>query len=204
MKPEKKPLITRGIEGEPQVGSGEIPVIFFGILAGLVFCSLLYLDKYAGGFNNLVYRPYDSYKEVEGLQPTDPEAKRRMLGKKNYELACQICHQPTGLGVPTQFPPLDGSEWVNGPVPRLIRIPLVGLAGPIEIKGQHWEAAMPNAGAVFTNDEDLAALLTYIRSAWSNKSGPVTAEEVAKARAKDGARAQPWTAADLLKVPEKE
>jgi mono/diheme cytochrome c family protein len=203
MKPDKKPLITRGVEDEPQVGSGEIPVIFFGVLAGLVFCGLLYLDKYAGGFNNMVYRPYDSYSEVDRLQPKDPTAKAKALGKQKFELACQICHQASGQGVPSQFPPLDGSEWVTGPIPRLVRIPMKGLAGPIEIKGQHWEGAMPDAGATF-NDEELAALLTFVRNSWSNKAGPVTAEDVAKARAKDGNRGQPWSSADLLKVPEKE
>ena len=203
MKPEPRKLVTRGVETEPRVGSGEIPIIFFGILAGLVFVGLLYLDKYAGGFNSMVYRPYYSYKQVNDAQPMDPDAKRRASGKRSFETACQLCHQPNGLGTPGQFPPLDGSEWVNGPVSRLARIPMHGLTGPITVKGENWNAAMVNAGGGMT-DQELADLLTYIRSAWSNKSPAVDVADVQKARAKDGTRSQPWTAAELLKIPEKE
>lgn len=197
MKPEPKKLVTRGVEEEPGVGSGEFPVILFAILGGLLFLGLLYLDRFGGGYNNLVYRPYASYDQVEGLQPKDPAAAARARGKANYELACQICHQPSGLGVANQFPPLDGSEWVNGPINRLIRIPMHGLQGPIQIKDQAWEAAMPNAGAVF-NDEQLADLLTYVRGSWSNKSEPITVDQVKKVRDEVKDRATPWTSKELL------
>jgi mono/diheme cytochrome c family protein len=203
MKPEKRPLVTRGIEDEPGVGSGEIPVIFFGVLAGFIFLGLLYLDKYGGGFNSMVYRPFDSYKQVSAAQPTDPEMKRKLHGAQVYDVACKICHQPNGLGTPGQFPPLDGSEWVNGPISRVIRIPLHGLAGPITIKGENWNAAMPNVGGALS-DEDIADLLTFIRGNWSNKAGPVQVDDVKKIRAKEAARSQPWSAAELLKIPEKE
>ena len=203
MKPETRKLVTRGIEDEPGVGSGEIPIIFFGILAGLIFLGLLYLDKHAGGFNSLVYRPYESFKKVQDEQPSDPDTKRKLNGAKVYQTACMLCHQANGLGTAGQFPPLDGSEWVNGPVPRLARIPIYGLTGPITVKGENWNASMVPAGAGLSN-EDLADLLTFIRSNWSNKSNPVTAEEVAKARAKEAGRSQPMTSADLLKLPEKE
>jgi mono/diheme cytochrome c family protein len=203
MKSEKRPLVTRGVETEPGVGPGEIPIIFFGILAGLVFLGLLYLDKYAGGFNSMVYRPYESYKQISDAQPRDPEMQRKLHGMALYDAACKLCHQPNGLGTPGTFPPLDGSEWVNGPVPRLARIPMHGLAGPITIKGEKWNSAMPNAGGAFS-DEDLADLLTYVRGAWGNKSPAVDPAEVKKARAKDGGRGQPWSEAELLKIPEKE
>jgi len=197
MKSERVKLITHGVEEEPGVGSGEIPILFFGILAGLIFLALLYMDRYAGGFNNQVYRPYASYDELMKAQPVTDTAGAK--GKLVYEASCQICHQPNGLGTAGQFPPLDGSEWVNGPVERLIRIPLIGLSGPIEIKGQQWNAAMPAMGAALS-DDDLAALLTYVRKAWSNKSGPVKPEDVKKVRGELSGRADPMTSEELLKV----
>jgi len=192
-------MVTHEIEAEPQIGSGEIPVIFFAVLAGLVFVGLLYLDKYAGGFSSQVYGPFESYEQVAKAQPMDPEAKARAHGAQVYAATCQLCHQPNGLGTPAQFPPLDGSEWVNGPVERLIRIPNNGLQGPVTIKGENWAAAMPNMGAALS-DQDLADLLTFIRSSWSNKSSAVTVDQVKKVRGEVGARAEPWTSAELLKI----
>src|ERR1051325_1466251 len=199
MKPERTRMVTHDVEAEPQVGTGEIPVIFFAILAGLVFVGALYLDKYGGGFSNEVFTPFESYDQVAKAQPMDPVAKAKAHGQQVYAVACQLCHQPNGLGTPGSFPPLDGSEWVNGPIHRLIRIPNYGLAGPIKIKGEQWNAAMPAMGAVLP-DQDLADLLTFIRSNWSNKSGPVTVDDVKKVRGEVGSRADPWSEAELLQV----
>jgi mono/diheme cytochrome c family protein len=203
MTPDKKRIITRGIEEEPSVGSGEIPVLFFAVLAGLIFLGLLYLDRYAGGFDNRVYRPYASYDALRDAQPKTAGGDVVIKGGRVYDATCKLCHQPNGLGTPGQFPPLDGSECVNGAIPRLVRIPVHGLAGPIKIKGENWNAAMPAMGAALS-DEDLAALLTFVRQAWSNKAGPVTIDQVKKARAATADRTEPWSEADLLAVPETE
>lgn len=198
MKPEK--TLNTAIEEEPSVGTGEIPVIFFAILAGLFFLGLLYIDRYGGGFNNLVYRPFESFDRVARMQPQDDAAKVRIQGGQVYDLTCKLCHQANGLGTPGQFPPLDGSEWVNGSVERLIRIPLHGVAGPMKIKGEDWNAAMPAMGAALS-DEDLSALLTFVRSSWSNKSGKVTVDQVKKVRDETASRTEPWNEAELLQVP---
>lgn len=203
MKVESKNLNIRGIEEEPSVAHGHMPVFFFVALAAALFGSLVYLDEAAGGFNNRVYAPYTSYAAVAARQPMDPAAKARAKGKQVYEQMCQLCHQPNGLGTAGQFPPLDGSEWVTGPIPRLARIPLHGLQGPITVKGEAWNAAMPAMGASL-NAEDLSALLTFIRSAWSNKASEVTVEQAKKAMDATAGRAEPWTADELAKLPEVE
>jgi mono/diheme cytochrome c family protein len=125
------------------------------------------------------------------------------MGKKRYETACMICHQASGLGTPGQFPPLVGSEWVTGPLPRLIRIPMHGVTGPIKVAGTDWNLSMPNAGGTLS-DKEMAALLTYLRLNWGNKASEVMDEDVKKARAKDGGRSTPWTSQELLALPEKE
>jgi mono/diheme cytochrome c family protein len=129
----------------------------------------------------------------------DPLARKRAQGLLKYNEACMLCHQANGLGTPGQFPPLDGSEWVTGPVGRLVRIPHNGLTGPITVKGENWNAAMPAMGATLT-DEDMANLLTYIRSAWSNKAGEVMTEQVTNVRKQIADRSAPWTAAELMQV----
>jgi mono/diheme cytochrome c family protein len=80
----------------------------------------------------------------------------------------------------------------------MIRIPLAGLAGPVEVKGQQWNLAMPAMGAALP-DDDLAAVLTYIRQSWGNKASAITPEQVKAVRAAVGTRTQPWTA-DQLKA----
>ena len=52
------------------------------------------------------------------------------------------------------------------------------------------------------SDDDLAAVLTYIRSAWGNSAGPVTADDVKAVRAGLGARPQPLTSETLKALPE--
>ena len=107
------------------------------------------------------------------------------LGKTQFNAVCITCHQSTGLGIAGIYPPLAGSEWVNGPSARLIRIVLYGLKGQITVEGHAYgAAAMPVfgqvAGSAYNwNDEKVAAVLTYVRQEWGNKSGPVTADEVA-------------------------
>ncbi|HUS35257.1 MAG TPA: cytochrome c [Verrucomicrobiae bacterium] len=200
MKPERTKMISHDVEAEPEVGHGEIPILFLVILAGLIFLGGLYLDKFAGGFHNQVYGPYDSYGQVLAAQPMDPIGKRRANGKRVYTVTCSLCHQPNGLGTPGQFPPLDGSEWVVGSIDRLVRIPQNGLNGPIKIKGEPWNSAMPAMGAVLS-DEDMADLLLYIRSEWSNKASTVEIDQVKKVRGQIAERSAPWTEAELLAVP---
>ena len=131
---------------------------------------------------------------------TAPPAIRRVAaaqqGINKYTEVCQACHQATGAGMPTVFPPLAGSEWLNGRAEIPIAIVLKGLQGEIEVKGAKFNGAMLAWESVL-NDADLAATLTYARSQWGNKGTPVTVAQVKAARAKFAARTTPWTPAEL-------
>lgn len=112
---------------------------------------------------------------------------------------CAVCHQATGLGLPGSFPPLAGSAWATAANPAVpIRVVLHGLAGQVAVKGQRFNSAMPPYG---TNqplsDSEVAAVLTYVRSAWGNAASAVTAGQVAAERAASASRTTPWTAGDL-------
>ena len=82
--------------------------------------------------------------------------------------------------------PLRNSKWVLGREDLLARIVLNGLKG---------ELLMPPMGTL--DDRQLAAILTYIRSAWGPDAAPVSPETVARIRAASAARQTPWTAAEL-------
>lgn len=125
-------------------------------------------------------------------------------GQKVYSTVCFACHQPTGMGLPNMFPPLAGSDWVVAAKPdRMIRMVLHGFTGPFTLNGQPFTSVaplMPPQGAALT-DEQIAAVLTYVRGSFGNKASAVTADEVKTIREAEKARAAMWTEAELQKIP---
>ena len=102
-------------------------------------------------------------------------------------------------GLPGAFPPLADSPIVTETDPgKLIRIVLHGLQGPIEVQGITYISVMPPPGASLT-DQDVADVLTYVRSAWGNEAAPVAVEAVTAIRTTDP-RSTPWTWAELQRL----
>jgi mono/diheme cytochrome c family protein len=182
-----------------------LPLALLFIFSGLIFAGGTYLGFYSGMFDPRVYDEHGLPPKAGGpVAKVDP----RELGKKLYNnAACNTCHQVNGVGVPGVYPPLAESEWVTGSEERLIRLVLYGLQGPIKVKGVEYPgtAPMPSFGKVAGSgynwtDDKIAAVLTYIRSEWGNKAGPITTEQVAATHAMDGDR-KPYTQDELLKLP---
>ena len=122
------------------------------------------------------------------------------IGAKIYSQNCASCHQGNGGGSPGVYPPLDGSEYVQGSKLRLTALLLKGLQGPLTVKGASYGAAvMPAQEAVLTPDK-LANLMTYLRSAWSNKQGPVTEDEVNAAKTKFSSHKASYTEQELQAI----
>ena len=189
---------------EPVATHSAVPMWIFSLTLVLLYLGAVYFDHHGGWFDARVYGPYSSADELDSYQPKSGAAALLAQGKKTYEMVCGSCHGVDGMGKPGQAPPLSGSEWVNAKgVQRLTHIPLMGLTGPITVKGEQMDfpAGMAAMGAALS-DSDLAALLTYIRSSWGNKGGPVTADDVKNARAEIGGHAQPMTGEEMMKMPE--
>ena len=95
----------------------------------------------AGGGGKPGTRPGDAYvafalptsdadqEEARGGAAEETAAVSGADGARLYETRCASCHQFNGRGVPAQFPPLVGTEWVTGDKGRLIRVVLGGLSG---------------------------------------------------------------------------
>jgi mono/diheme cytochrome c family protein len=188
---------------EPTVTTATVSMWIVVLLLVLLFLGGVYFDHHSGWFNAKVYAPYASAEQLELYQPKSGAAATTAQGKKIYETMCGICHGNDGMGKPSQAPPLAGSEWVvaNG-FHRLAVIPLEGLNGPIEVKGQQmtFASGMVAVGTAMS-DADLAAVLTYIRSSWGNKAGAVTADDVKAIRAAVG-KHPAITGAELKNLPE--
>ncbi len=113
---------------------------------------------------------------TSGCGPTPGQ----IAGQDVFARYCALCHQADGAGVPGAFPPLTDSEWVQGDEGRLIRLVLNGMQGPITVHGQEYNNVMtPHA---FLTDEQIANVLTYVRSSFGNDAGPVGEEQVARVR----------------------
>ena len=121
-------------------------------------------------------------------------------GGQLYTLYCSACHAPDGLGATGGlFPPLAGSPWLAGDPDRSIKVVLHGLHGPVDVLGKTYDLEMPPQGAVLPDDQ-IAAILTHVRSSWGNQAAAVTAETVKTIRAATTERKTPWTAAEILKL----
>jgi nitrite reductase (NO-forming)/hydroxylamine reductase len=105
-------------------------------------------------------------------------------GEAVFLANCAACHQPTGQGLPGAFPPLAQSDFLLGNRQEVMQAALFGLSGPITVNGQDYNGVMPSMG--YLADEDLAAVLTYVFSAWGNTGSAVSVEEVAALRAELG------------------
>ncbi len=183
--------------------SNASPVGFFSwvaVLTVFVF-AWVYGVRYMGAGESQIYLHERTdialYKDWLD-RPVGPiEYDYFAIGEELYvKMACVGCHQADGNGLPGQFPPLAGSEYVVTEDPTLpTKILLYGLVGPVTVKGQEYNGNMAAYGPGL-KDHEIAGLVTYIRNNWGNEGSEVTLEDVAAVRAEVGERG-PLTAADL-------
>jgi len=102
-----------------------------------------------------------------------------LVGQGLYAEYCAACHRPDGIGAPGLIPPLTNTDWVKTKN-RLLQVVLHGLSGRIEVNGLPYEQEMPSFKHL--SNEDLAALLTYVRASFGNASNAVIASELAEER----------------------
>ena len=125
---------------------------------------------------------------VDALTPeagTEPDPAVMEKGQQLF-MVCMACHGANGEGGPVG-PPLAGSDWVAGPVSNLVRIQMRGLQGTIVVSGKEYNFPAPMApmGAA-QSDEDVAAVLTYVRNSFGNTAPPVLPEQVEMLRSEIG------------------
>jgi len=175
------------------------PIGLLFLFSGLILFAGTYLNRYSGHYSSAIY---DENIKPGGAEAGPVKVDMVALGKKQFQAVCITCHQATGLGQPGVYPPLAGSEWVNGPADRVIRIVLYGLKGAVHIDGKEFNAAaMPVFGQVAGSgynwsDEKIAAVLTYVRQEWGNKGSAVATEDVTKIHQATPDRKE-WSEAEL-------
>lgn len=108
-----------------------------------------------------------------------------MAAGKQAFMTCMACHGANGEGT-VIAPPLAKANWVNGPVENLIRIQLRGLQGPLTVSGKKYTPPVPMMALPQQSDEQIAAVLTYVRNSFGNSASPVKPEQVKALRGEVG------------------
>ncbi len=122
----------------------------------------------------------DQPGETDGPQ-SPPNAGVMNLGAAIYADECAACHASTGTGLEGMFPSLKGSPSVQSVDPAsLLRVVLRG-ARSAATDAAPTAPAMPSFGWLLTDDQ-VAAVITYVRNAWGNKAAAVDAGTVNKTR----------------------
>jgi nitrite reductase (NO-forming) len=143
-----------------------------------------HVNIYSGVKQEGIYNP-----EGGTLQemPDDPNAKKTVIntnkslaekiksGKDLYTKTCFACHQANGEGIPSAFPPLAKSDYLNADVNRAIGIVLNGKTGEITVNGAKYNSVMTKQ--TLTSVE-VADVLTYVYSSWGNNKTNVTTSQV--------------------------
>jgi mono/diheme cytochrome c family protein len=188
-----KPSAQQRETADPVERSRPMPLLIAFLILGMVAFGVTYILR-AQPFEPALLGDQRTVGDLRGAVVKPGQA---VDGRQVFSANCVACHQATGLGLPGVFPPLDGSEWVQGDERVLANILLHGVTGPITVKGMNFAGAMPSFDRL--GDAELAAVAGYVRSNWSNKAAPLAPELFDKER-KAGSRTTPFAGGEELKA----
>jgi len=155
----------------------------FGPMNKVVLNSTRHLSREDVRAMAVYLKSLPANSEDSGAPATDDVVR---AGSLQYDIHCGSCHLPTGEGAREQGPPLVGSPVVLDADPAsLINITLYGGQRPHISPSSEWEASERIRMEPFNNklnDEQVAAILSFIRATWGHEAGAVTPEQVARQR----------------------
>jgi len=145
------------------------------------------VDAYETAMAHLNGKSLDKERtEIVKTELSGTERDLFIKGKEIYSRDgyCITCHQPDGRGLTASgFPPIANSHWVEGNEERLIKLVLKGLQGPMEVLGTRYSGDVPMTPfeGMLTNEE-IAAVLTYVRNSFGNRADVITPGKVGQVR----------------------
>ena len=165
-----------------QVGVSKRATVY-GPMAEVVYNSLQYMtdadaEAMAVYLKSLPKRDADPLPTSQArlVQPSVMES-----GRKIYEQQCSICHGSDGKGHPPSYPPLAGNTSITMASPvNSIRMVLNGGYAPGTKKNPRPHGMPPFSHIL--DDDEVAAVVTYIRVAWENSGAPVEPAQVPELR----------------------
>jgi mono/diheme cytochrome c family protein len=156
----------------------------YGPMAEVVYNSLQYLNDDDIRAMAVYLKSLSQGTSPDKPAPPLPSAESSLLlsfGKPIYDRECASCHGPTGLGMPPHYPPLAGNQSIQmASAVNAIRMVLNG-GYPPGTAGNPRPYGMPPFAQRLSDDE-VAAVVTYIRTSWGNRGEPVSARQANELR----------------------
>lgn len=158
-----------------------------GPMGEVVHRGTQYLDTVDAAAMARYLLPDTHQAKTPGIVPPAPGSKTELtrpstaLGPRLYEKHCAACHGQAGQGVAGAYPALAGSSTVNATqANNLIQITVLGGFAPAT-RGNPRPFGMPPF-QLQLNDQELSALLSFVRGAWGNNAPPVSEFDINKLR----------------------
>ena len=153
-----------------------------GPMAEVVFRSTQYLTREDLRAMAVFLKTLPAAQSREAQsQPRGAVLPSLAAGRKIYERECADCHGEEGKGARGAYPPLAGNRAVTMNVPaNVIRVVLSGGYLPAT-GGNPRPHGMPPFAHVL-NDDEIAAVVSYVRAAWGNDASAVTQLQVSRYR----------------------
>jgi mono/diheme cytochrome c family protein len=156
----------------------------YGPMAEVVYNSLQYLNDDDIRAMAVYLKGLAQGTSPERPAPSLPSAESSLLlslGKPIYDRECASCHGAVGLGMPPHYPPLAGNQSIQM-VSAVNAIRMVLNGGyPPGTAGNPMPYGMPPFAHRLSDDE-VAAVVTYIRTSWGNRGEPVSARQANELR----------------------
>ncbi|MET4295393.1 mono/diheme cytochrome c family protein [Bradyrhizobium sp. LB8.2] len=158
--------------------------VVYGPMAEVVHNSLQYLNdedtRAMAVYLKSIAEPSPPPAASSAL-PTTESSLLVSLGKTVYDKNCARCHGAQGEGKPPHWPPLANNQSIEmQSAVNPIRMVLNG-GYPPGTKGNPMPYGMPPFAGLLS-DNEVAAVVSYIRTAWGNRGTPVSAREANELR----------------------
>lgn len=151
----------------------------YGPMAEVVYASLQYLTDADLQAMAVYLESLGKGNPLDAAGAALPPAESSLLialGKTVYDARCASCHGSSGAGMPPQYPPLAGNQSIQmESAVNSIRMVLNG-GFPPATSGNQKPYGMPPFAQILSDDE-VAAVVTYIRSSWGNRGAAVSANQ---------------------------
>ncbi|SMP71639.1 c-type cytochrome [Noviherbaspirillum suwonense] len=165
-------LLKTGVSGRSAV---------YGPMAEVVRQSLQYLHDDDVQAMAVYLKSLPQHAPPPAAEAVTRDTERLLAqGGKLYDKHCVECHGAEGAGKPPAYPRLAGNNGIVASSVNPIRMVLNG-GYPPSTAGNPRPYGMPPYGPEMNNDE-VAAVVTYIRMSWGNRGAPVGPGEVSRYR----------------------
>ena len=114
------------------------------------------------------------------LAQSDSEEATGVPGQSLYSNYCASCHKDNGKGVQGSFPSLENSKLVSENKQALIEVALHGKQSSADLNENLYEGVMP--GFNFLSDQEVADILTYVRTSFGNNGGEIYPQDISELR----------------------